>query len=252
MWGSLLVLAGVFALAMLTEHIAGVILPWLAAAGFLGLGIARARRLNRLNRRVLEAQELAALRRYQEALGQAWKLLPQTVSQPNLHSRLVALMAAALDQLKEYEAAIVAYDDLLSRLPHEHPGSVQLRVQKAISLLQCDHLLDADNTLRSLRGMPDMLRESAVGAAHRLALLLQQVRTNHFADAVQTAPTLLDDLRPLGVEAGFGHALMAYSFSQLPDSDSPAQAEQWWSRATLLLPAPVLADRFTELQKLAP
>ncbi len=249
MWLSLAAVVLVFALVMQSTHPLTMLAPLLLFTAMMTLGAVAAHRLRRLNQRVMQAQQLTMMRDHQAALRLAWETMPTAVHQPQSHSALTAILAAALDQVKAHEAAIVAYDELLDRLPAEHPGSVFLKVQRAISLLQCDRLLDADNALRSLRGVADAVQQSVTRAVYRLAVLLQQVRTNHFTDALEAAPTLLDDLRPLGIEAGYGHALMALSFSQAPEGDA-ARSQEWWSRATLLVEPAALIQRFAELQPL--
>ena len=69
--------------------------------------------------------------------------------------------------------------------------------------------------------------------------------------------------RPLGVEAAYGHALMALAHHQLAQRPQPAKTDDvepmdhntltliWWQRATLLLPVQALVQRFAELQTLA-
>ncbi len=121
--------------------------------------------------------------------------------------------------------------------------------------------------------MVERLGRTPVTAGFRLARLIQDVRTHHFADALETSDELIDELRPLGVEAGYGMALMALCYHQhhrrqaehtdtdtdaasagtggAPDTAGPSDAvARWWQRATLLLPAPVLVDRFPELKVL--
>ncbi|MCX5662345.1 MAG: hypothetical protein NTW19_21915 [Planctomycetota bacterium] len=238
-----------------------------------------------LEARAVRAQELALRRHWPQSLRLAWRALPSIVSFPELHARLIAVIAHDLDQLKAYDSAIAAYDFLIERLPADHPASVQFRVQRALTELACDHLTDADQTLRRLRSVIDPYHGTITAAGYRLATLLQQIRTNHFADAVEDSDGLVDELRPLGVDAGYGHALLALAFarlaagepppSQVIDESSttrsegepaaPAQPEVtpaersaelrrkaglWWSRATLLLPVEALLDRFPELDYL--
>ena len=126
----------------------------------------------------------------------------------------------------------------------------------AIAQIAGDQLTDADDTLRRLRGAIDPYRGTPIAASYRLANLIQQTHTNHHADAVETAGTLLDDLRPLGAEAGYGHALMALSFYRMGEIETPdpahrQQAALWCSRATLLLSPEALSARFRELGAMA-
>jgi hypothetical protein len=230
-----------------------VLVPWIVLAGVFSAMSYRVRRLRGLETQVAKVHELALMRRWPQSLRLAWRLIPSLQTMPELHGRTVAMLALGLDQVRAYDAALVAYDHVIERLPAEHPGSIHLRVQRAMVHLATDQLADADSALRRLRGAVAAMGRGAVAAAYRMALLMQQVTTHHFADAVATSDTLLDDLRPLGVDAAYGHALMALSYHQMaPDPLSPQheQAQQWWSRATLLLPPSALVDRFAQLQPL--
>jgi hypothetical protein len=233
-----------------------------ALCGLLGLSAVTARRVRRmrsLEQRVIQVQQLTVLRRWPEALRLAWRLLPDATAVPEAHGRVVSTIAHVLDQVRAYDAAIVAYDYLLERLPADAPASVQLRAQRAIVEVLSDRLTDADRSLRSLRGAFDgATGPTPASAVYRLASLIQQVRTHHYRDAADSAATLLDDLRPLGVEAGYGHALLALSYHELTGvAEAPVaeenrrQAASWWSRATLLLPVSALQYRFAELAALA-
>ena len=178
------------------------------------------------------------------------------------------MIAHNLDQLKAFEAAITAYDYLIDHLPSTHPWSMRLRVQRIIAQLATHRLTDADEGLRRMRPKTTEMMDATTCAALRLAALIQQVRTYHWSDAAASAADLLGDLRPLGVEAGYGHALLALSYHHLADAppsdgalstdaqpttaaEADKMARLWWSRATVLLPAPVLVDRFPELGALA-
>jgi len=205
-----------------------------------------------LEHQVTYAQELSMLRHHEQTLRLTWQLLPQVATAAMLHNRVVAYLAYSLDQLKVFDAAIVAYDNLIGQLPPQHPGSVQLQIQRAIAQLQLEQLIDADDTLRRMRHMADTIKHTAVGASYRLAGLLQQVRTHHFAEAIEESGGLLEDLRPLGVEAAYGQALMALCYHQHGGAEGAGgggaqNSRLWWSRATLLMPPATLVDRFDEL-----
>jgi len=131
---------------------------------------------------------------------------------------------------------------------------VQLRTFRAICALHADRLADADDTLRQLRGLIAPYAKGAVGAAYRLAELTQHVRTHHYTEGLERADRMLEDLRPLGVEAGYGHALIALCHQEdRADRDAATRQQQvdlWWRRATLLLPAAALTERYPELNRL--
>ena len=249
-WLPLAAIVAVFVLSMTVRHVVTLIVPWLVLVGILAFGYGWRRWLGHLEQRVTRAQELSMMRYHREALYAAWRLLPRVTTVPGMHGRVLTVLAHCLDQFKAYDAAIVAYDGLIEWLPPQHPGTVQLRIQRAIAQLQCGQLLDADDALRGLRGAVGTIGHTVTAAGFCLARLIQQVRTHHYADAVESAPMLLDNLRPLGVEAAYGHALMALSYSHLADPAAARHARMWWSRATLMIPAVALVDRFAELDRL--
>ena len=254
-WLPILAMGAAIALTMMVQSDWALILPWLTVGVVLVLLATRMRKLHQLEQRITDAQELATLRHWRQSLRLAWRLLPSLVTQPILYGRAVALTAHCLDQLKAYDASIAAYNHLIDRVPAQDPVSIQIRIHRSIAQLANDQLIDADDDLRKLRTYPDLLSHPAIGATYQLAQLVQQVRTNHWAEAVQDAPQRIDHLRPLGVEAGYGYALTALSYYKLgTDADataSLANAGLWWSRATLLLPVGALVDRFSELKQIA-
>lgn len=231
--------------------------PLLLVAVLLTAVAARARWVQQLESKMERAQELAVLRRWLRALRLTWSTLPSLTRLPHLHRLAVALIAHCLDQLRAYDAAIVAYDHLADQFPGDHPMALEFRIQSAAARLAVDQLADADDLLQRLRGPLDRFSRTPLAASYKFARLFQQVRTNHFADALDSSDQLLADLRPLGVEAGYGHALMALCFRQQAAADPDkadqlqSQADLWWSRATLLLPQAALLDRFPELAAVA-
>jgi hypothetical protein len=246
-----LALAAIIFLALGAQNAVMFLLPWLLLGALLVFMALRVRRARELDAAVARAQEWTMWRRREDALRQAWRLLPRLATNPELHGRAVAAIAHNLDALGAHEAAIVAYDQLIDHLPEGHPISVQLRVQRTMAELGADRLTDADASLRRLRGAVEPFRKTPIGASYRLASLIQQSRTHHDADAVAESGELLDELRPLGVEAGFGHALMALAFVRLGEGEAAPpdwrdQASLWWSRATLLVAVDRLVERFGE------
>jgi tetratricopeptide (TPR) repeat protein len=252
----MIVLIASLVLMLVLTHPLAAVLPWLALGGILIQGAWRVRTARTLEREVTGLGEQAMLRRYRAALRRAWMVLPWLVHHPSLHGRTVAALAQSLDDLGAYESAIAAYDHLLEGMPEQGPPTMHLRISRAVAALRADHLADGDETLRKVRGAIDPYLGSPIGAAFRMAQLIQDVRTHHYADALDFEPTLLDDLRPLGVEAGFGHALMALC-CQAARSETPrdterqrALAQRWWQRARTLLPEQTLLNEFPELSPL--
>jgi len=229
------------------------VLPWL---GFVALLIYMgwlARHNRELEMKVSYLQELSAVRQHAPAIRGAWRLLPQVIRMHELHGRVLAIMAYNLDQVRAYDAAILTYDYLVDKLPTGHPGSIQLRLQRSVAQLANHQLVDADDNLRRLRGSVEEIGDVVLSGAYRMAVLLQAVRTNHFQEAVDEADDLTEALRPLGIDAGYGHALLALSCWRLCEQgqeDVRSRAEASWRRATLLLSPERLAWRFVELADL--
>jgi len=262
----LLALVVIGGLVLLGGGWASLGLAFVIVIGLFAVMSGRARYLHRLDAEVNEAQAWAMRRYYEPALARCWSLLPRLTRQPIMRHRTVAVMGHCLDDLAQYEAALEVYDHLLDEVEQSHPGAAQLHVHRAIAALGCDRLADADDALRAFHQHIDPDDGSAMSAAYHLARLLQEVRTHHYGEATRRGEGLVARLRPLGVEAGFGHALMAWCHRQAPryeqepdDRDAGASSpvdhaswmRWWWRRATLLLSPAAIAYRFPELAPLA-
>lgn len=251
----LLIIGALAVLLLLTTHPLLALLPWIGLGVLVVVLAGRVQRRRLLHLRVTRSWELALLREYREALRRAWTLLPMVRDQPELHGRCVAVIAHALDELSGYEAATVAFDYLLERLPEDHPLAIRVRLQHAAAAVSQGHLADADEALRKLRPLAEERPGSPISAGYALARLIQDVKTGHFAEAIEHSTQTAEQLRPLGVEAGYGHGLLAYCCDQVARHlDDPDNAERhrkaaasWWRRATILIPPAALAFRFNEL-----
>ncbi|MEM6554001.1 MAG: hypothetical protein AAF750_17940, partial [Planctomycetota bacterium] len=127
-----------------------------------------------------------------------------------------------------------------------------------------DRLGDADEELRRVRGVVEGFGEVGGGASQATALraeererlaagyayagLVQDVVTHHFAEAVERGDGLVERLRPMGMEAGYGYGLMALCHWKVGDE---AGARRWWTRAVLLVPGEALVGRYAVLGELA-
>lgn len=265
----------------------GLVAAWMLLGIWLAYSMWTARRRLDLERRSARVQESAMLRRFPQALRETWSLLPQLRTRGDLHGRIVAAMGHSLEQVGAWDAALAAYDFLIRRVPADHPGARPIRMQRVFALLAVDRLADADDELRRLRDVADDPTPSMLSASLTLAQLWQMVATNHFDDAASLRERLVERLRPLGIDAGHGYALMAHAMRQLAwrepspvehdqayrvDHPAPAaqadaqefkQAQQeaqqeaatdaaiWWRRATLLLPPESLVDRMPFLASTA-
>lgn len=243
-----------------------IIVPLLLMAGLVVYLSSRTRAASELSRRVTRAWELSMIRRHREALGEAWRLLPECRTTPELHGRVVGVLAHSLGDLCRDDAAEVARQYLLDRMPPDHPLALRLRIQQAMSALTSDRLADADDALRKLRGRPELDRPGPLAGLYTLARLLQDVRTGHYADAVEQAEAIVEALKPLGVEAGYGHALLALCHHQLAAKNNPTdasdheassraanhaeQAKRLRNNATILIPPAALMCKLPDLVQL--
>jgi hypothetical protein len=263
-WLPAIVMLFIIGLASTAEEPWVVVPLWICLITMMvGMGL-RSQWQRAIDGRVTELQQLAMLRHFTPALRLAWRTLPSVRTFPELHGRTVLMMAHCLDHLRQPEAALIAYDRVIKHLPAELAITTQLQIQQTINQLAADHLLDADRAIRKLRSRAGEHPHSPISASYRLACLVQQVRTQHFADAVADSQNLVEELRPLGVESGYGHALLAFAHEQLAGRVSPealaepdrlahhaSEARLCWERATLLLQPEAIADRFPQLAPLA-
>ena len=228
-----------------------MLLPMLALIGVFSYLAYRVRAAQRLEQRVMHMQEAAMRQEFPTALRLGWELVPSLTTVPQLHGRTISYIGHCLDQVKSYEAAIVAYDFLLERMPEDNLASAQLRIRRAIAQLLCDRLADADDALRRMRGFMQQFAQTTLGAAYRMAQLIQLVRTNHFAEMVAESDDLVEHLRPLGIEADARAAERNVKLGRGDQPDEHEQAQLWWSRATGLMSPQRLVDRFEELSPIA-
>lgn len=223
------------------------LLPWVALAGVIVQSAQRRQRQADIGARALYAQELAMLRHHREALRMAWRLLPDLVHRHEEHARTTALLGHLLHVLGADDAATVAYEFLLSRLPDGHPAALSLRLQKAVVCFEADRLNDGDAELRRVRSSICAGDAGPIGAAYRAARLLQSVNTHHFAEAVDELPDPAKSFRPLGIDAGAAYGLLALARLRLGDRDT---ARLLWVDATRLIPENELIRRFSQLSAL--
>lgn len=247
-WGPIAALIAIVVVGFMIGGLAALLLPWAGLAGLFIYLIVRFRQARRLQQRVTRTQELATLRHYGRALREGWSLLPAAAAVPPLYLRLVVTLAQVLGATRAYEAAAAGYERVLDHLDPQDPAAVHVRIQHAIAALALDRLTDADDALRQLRGIEETYPDTPLSAGYHLAKLIQSVRTHHFDDPLGDAAAMTGRLRPLGVNAGYGYALLALCYDR---QALPGPAAQWWKRATLLIDAPALAERFPELQPLA-
>ena len=251
MWMPLLVVLVIAAAGWAAGGVAALALPWGALMGLLVWSARRAAAWQRRMRETRRCAELAGRRYFPAALQRAWRLLPEVREQPSLHGELVSVMTHALAALRQYEAAGKGYRFMLERMGGTgnngavggapDVGVARLRLLAAVTALLNEDLYEGDELIRKARGTASQYPDSPLFALLRTAELFQAVRTHHFEDGTAMAgPTLMDELRPLGFDAGFGYAAAALCWHQRGDT---GRATAWWRSATLLVPDQALIHR---------
>lgn len=264
MWVTQLPLLLLIAAAVMTlfaQDAVTALLPWIILIGVVSFAMIRVRHVRGIQDRVQKISDWTQLGQHERATRAIWKALPLVQMMPELHGRLVALMAHNLDKLTAWPAAEVAYDYLISRMPSDHPGSIQLQLQRTILQLFNDELTTADTNLRKLRSMAIELKNTPMSATYYYAALLQHVRTFHLTEAIEeNRDNLVEHLRPLGVDAGHGYALLAWCYHQMAlrqadnlqaNDECMTEARAWWRKATLLLSTQKLFARHADLKQIA-
>ncbi|MBI1368460.1 MAG: hypothetical protein GC162_07370 [Planctomycetes bacterium] len=230
---------------LLRDHWLTLVIPWTILIGMIIYAGRRGKRRTRLEGRARQVYELSLLRRPMDVVREAWSLLPDLTTTPHLHGQTVSLMAAALMRVHDYDAAAETCDYLLDHLPKGTPASNYVRLLRIMAYLHVDRLADADDEIRSLARADLAPIESAMLTTGRL---YQQIKTHHFEDAAAADDRIVEQLRPLGVDAGYAYGLIAAAFQQRADD---AAARKWWRRATLLLSPAAIMNDLPETKSLA-
>ncbi|MEM1212076.1 MAG: hypothetical protein AAGI68_07235 [Planctomycetota bacterium] len=261
----LLVGVGVLGLMLFVSGERGglLVLLWVTLVGLMVWGAWRGRRMRGLEREIREMDDLGVLRDWAGALSIGWRLLPRVRGQPGAWAKVVAIMGRGLAEVGAWGASMVSVETLLGRLPAEHPAGAGLRLSRAVLALRLDRLGDADDDLRRVRRMlgemdpinggSDTLpfrpgEREGLAAGFAYAGLVQDVVTHHFAEGVERGDRLVERLRPMGMEAGYGYGLMALCHWKVGDADG---ARRWWTRAVLLVPSKALVRRYAMLNEIA-
>jgi tetratricopeptide (TPR) repeat protein len=270
-----LLIFAVFMLGMGDQSGVSQFITIMLGVGVILFVISRARKIRNAETDSRRVHELTVTRQWRDAFELAWKTIPGVTQMPEQYARTLACMAYSLDQLKRYDSAIYSYKLLLEVLPSDHSFVTQVQTHMAIAMLANDELSDADDRLRKLR-LQAGRQTPVLKALISLADLIQITRTYHYADALAIEQNAEEMFRPLGVEAGFGYALLAYARQQLAEREikqsavadftqslEPGQeqpmppgqahlqaADQLWGKATLLVSPQRIVDRFPMLSTL--
>ena len=173
----------------------------------------QARASHRRQTRLQQMHEKATLRRPAEALRIGWDLLPEVTESPLMYGSLLTTFARCFNELRLDEAAMVCYDRLLASAPADHPATRHFSCLRGLAALFEDRLAEADDSLRRVR-VEDEPADSPLRPTLAIARLLQQARTYRVDDIIDSRGDAIDHMRPLGVEAGYAYALIAWAHEQ--------------------------------------
>jgi len=244
LWAGWLAMGGavlLFLAALLAAHPVTWFGSMVGLAGLMGWTAWQVRRRRRAAADLDRIEERVLLRDHPRALRQAWRQVP-TLATWEAWSRLLLVFARGLEGVGAWETALVAWDRFLEA--HQGPVADRARCRRAMVRLRCDRLADADDDLRSVSRDGD----DFVEAERLLATLFQRLVTGHHREAAEAGGEhVLETLRPLGVEAGYGHALFALACWRAED---PAAAQRAWERASRLLEPEALVRWWPPLEVL--
>ncbi|MEM7680965.1 MAG: hypothetical protein AAF288_03320 [Planctomycetota bacterium] len=259
-------------LSVMGAHDVAALLPLLGVVAAVLAVRWRARRERNASEAVHRAHELSAMRRPKQALAEAWRLWPASSQAPMRRRQLLAVMAQSLEELGAWEQAVRVFDELLDSLPQPSPPELMLRLRRAAVLVSCERLTDVDDELRATRPRLPVGQRHLASAMFRLTELLRDAATGHIDRLESLGDPLMDELRPLGVDAALGYTAAAVCLAreaQARDTRAQAQpvrrvgaalgddagpeperlralARDWWRRALALSPAGPLLARTPE------
>jgi tetratricopeptide (TPR) repeat protein len=213
-----------------------------------GMGLltfAIARRQQAEGQQLAAVEELMQLRRWGEAAVILEGMLSEPMRAPQHRVQALIYLSTVLARYHRFAEAIVVQEHLLEHVRLD-PGTEQgLKLARVMSMLQEDHLVDADRAMAELR-RGDAERQSA-GLA--LIDIYRDVKTGHPDEAVeifeQRLPTLRDQL---GHRVGDAYYLAAKAYDLLGRAPEAARA---FERATLLAPLVELQRRYPEVASLS-
>lgn len=254
-WGAGLLLAIVIGSALLTSHFESLRTPVRAAslvAMFAVVGllmsatVATVRRHQEAQRAIDAAGEMVQLRRWAEAAMLLQEILSRPARTPNQRTQALIYLSAVLSRYHRFADAIAVQEHVLEHGLVDESTAQGLRLGRAMAMLREDHLFDADRAISELR-------RSARGGAElpglALVELYRDVKTGHPAEGTNLFESRVTALRDgLGHRVADAYALAARAYDMLGRT---TEAQDAYTRATLLAPSIELHRRYPEMAPLA-
>jgi tetratricopeptide (TPR) repeat protein len=214
-----------------------------ALAAFTAVTVRR----HRADQQALEAAgELVQLRRWPQAAAVLRDMLSRPSRTNALRSQALIYLGAVLARYHRFGDAIAVFDHLLEHNLVDGGAAHGVRLGRVMAMLREDHLFDADRALAEVRGTVSRAGVDSAGLA--LVEIYRDVKTGHPDEAVAVFESRLDVLRDqLGHRVADAHALAARAYDLLGRT---TEAQDAYTRATLLAPLVELHRRYPEVQKL--
>lgn len=203
---------------------------------------------HRAEQQALEAAgELVQLRRWPEAASLLQDVLSRPARSASMRGQALIYLAAVLARYHRFDDTIAVFDHLLEHDLVDPSTAHGLRLGRVMAMLREDHLFDADRALAELRRTVASAGVESAGLA--LVEIYRDVKTGHPDEAAaifeQRLPVMRDQL---GHRVADAYALAARAYDMLGRT---AEAQDAYSKATLLGPLIELHRRYPEVEKLA-
>ena len=216
-------------------------------AGMMVMTVLTVRRHRAEQEQVEAASEMVQLRRWPQAALLLQDILSRPARGVGVRSQALIYFGSVLARYHRFADAIAVYDHLLDQQLVDGATAYGLRLGRVMAMLREDHLFDADRAIAELRRLGNSAGVDSGGLA--LVEIYRDVKTGHPDEAVAIFEDKLPVLRDqLGHRAADAYALAARAYDLLGRT---AEAQDAYSRATLLAPLIELHRRYPEVEKLA-
>jgi tetratricopeptide (TPR) repeat protein len=216
-------------------------------AGMTVLTFVTVRRHRAEQQEVEAASELVQLRRWPEAAGLLERVLSRPARTAALRGQALIYLSSVLARYHRFGDAITVLNHLLDNDLVDAATGHGLRLGRVMAMLREDRLFDADRALAELRRTVAAAGVESAGLA--LVEIYRDVKTGHPDEAVaifeQRLPVMRDQL---GHRVADAYALAARAYDLLGRT---AEAQDSYTKATLLAPLIELHRRYPEVEKLA-
>lgn len=195
-------------------------------------------------RRLESLEELVQLRRWPEAAMMLQELLSKPTRSPQARVQGLVYLTVVLARYHRYADTITVQEHLLDNIDMDPGTQYALQLGRAMSMLQQDHLVDANQAIRDLH----RVENSGESAGLALIEIYRDVKTGHPGEAIEMFDSKLALLRKqLGHRVADAWALVAKAYDMVGREESARQA---YVNATLLAPIAEISRKYSEVASL--